>query len=227
MTSPLLNQALGDIARELPGATAVFHKYKLDFCCGGAKTLAEEAARRRVPAQTIAEELAGLSRAASDEDGLANLSDTDLVEHIIHRYHDVHRQQLPELIRLSRRVESVHRDHPACPAGLAEHLETMLDELEGHMQKEEQVLFPMIARGQGARATMPIAVMRHEHDDHGQALTRMNELAHQRVLPEDACNTWRALYLSLEHFHRDLMVHIHLENNVLFTRCDGRLGSAA
>ena len=30
---------------------------------------------------------------------------------------------------------------PDCPTGLAEHLRTMGQELESHMQKEEQVLF--------------------------------------------------------------------------------------
>ncbi|MCU0956765.1 MAG: DUF542 domain-containing protein, partial [Hydrogenophaga sp.] len=29
------DQAIGQIAVELPGATAVFRRLKLDFCCGG------------------------------------------------------------------------------------------------------------------------------------------------------------------------------------------------
>ena len=32
-------QAIGQIAVELPGATAVFRRHKLDFCCGGNVTL--------------------------------------------------------------------------------------------------------------------------------------------------------------------------------------------
>jgi regulator of cell morphogenesis and NO signaling len=42
------------------------------------------------------------------------------------------------------------------------------------------------------------------------------ELTRQITPPEDACNTWRALYRGLDEFVRDLMQHIHLENNVLF-----------
>ena len=30
-----LDQPLGQLATQIPGATAIFHKYKLDFCCGG------------------------------------------------------------------------------------------------------------------------------------------------------------------------------------------------
>ena len=105
---------------------------------------------------------------------------------------------------------------PDCPTGLAEHLRTMGQELESHMQKEEQVLFPLLARGHGAMAAMPITVMRMEHDDHGVALERLLALTNNITLPRAACNTWRALYLGLRAFKEDLMAHIHMENNILF-----------
>lgn len=63
------------------------------------------------------------------------------------RYHDVHREQLPELIRMERRVEAVHRDNPNVPYGLADLMETMECEMLPHMQKEEQVLFPIMQAG--------------------------------------------------------------------------------
>lgn len=66
-----------------------------------------------------------------------------MIDHILSRYHEVHRAQLPELIRMARRVEAVHRDHPAVPVGLAAFLENMKQELAEHMFKEEEVLFPM------------------------------------------------------------------------------------
>jgi len=43
------------------------------------------------------------------------------------------------------------------------------------------------------------------------------ELTQQITPPANACNTWRALYSGLDEFVRDLMQHIHLENNVLFS----------
>lgn len=36
--------------------------------------------------------------------------------------------------------------------------------------------------------------------------------------PAGACNTWRALYRSLDELGINLMQNIHLENNLLFTR---------
>lgn len=140
----------------------------------------------------------------------------ELIDHILARFHERHRAQLPELIRLARRVEEVHGDRPECPAGLADHLGTMEQELLSHMQKEEQVLFPMLARGMGAMASAPITVMRMEHDDHGTALQRLADLTNDLTPPAAACNTWRALYDGLRTFRDDLMAHIQLENDVLF-----------
>ena len=194
----------------------MFHEYDLDFCCGGKKSLGEAAAQRSLDPAQIEARLVALSSNPPRETDWGLASAAELIDHILARYHDVHRQQLPELIRLALKVEQVHADSPECPAGLADHLRTMQQELESHMQKEEQVLFPMLARGHGAMATMPIMVMRMEHDDHGVALERLLALTHNLTLPRAACNTWRALYLGIGTFKEDLMAHIHLENNILF-----------
>jgi regulator of cell morphogenesis and NO signaling len=106
--------------------------------------------------------------------------------------------------------------------GLADLLDAMLQELESHMQKEEQILFPILARGHGVRAGGPIAVMRMEHDQHGDALQRLMDVTNGITLPRGACTTWRALYLGLGAFREDLMEHIHLENNVLFEGAAGQ-----
>ncbi len=162
----------------------------------------------------------GRLRALQDEAGPSaqdwnTAAPAELIDHILTRFHARHREQLPELIRLAR-VEQVHGQRPDCPLGLADHLTDMLGELETHMQKEEQVLFPMLSRGLHAAAGRPIAVMRAEHDDHGVALQRLAALTNGITLPRAACNTWRALYLGLRTLREDLMEHIHLENNVLF-----------
>ena len=151
-------------------------------------------------------------------EALEEMSAAQLVAHVLARYHTVHRQQLPELLRLARKVEQVHGEHADCPHGLAGQLSAMVQELESHMRKEENVLFPMIAGGHGAMAGGPISVMRMEHDDHGVALRAIERLTNGIVAPAGACTTWRALYTGLRTFREDLMAHIHTENNILFER---------
>jgi regulator of cell morphogenesis and NO signaling len=207
------DQQIGQIAVQLPGATAVFRRLKLDFCCGGQVPLAQAAADKGLDVDAVLRELSALQRS----DALpAAASASALVDHILARYHEVHREQLPELIRMARRVEAVHRDNPHVPAGLADHLEEMHEDLLSHMLKEEQVLFPMLKNGGNPFVGQPIGMMRAEHVDHGEALEKLNTLTNDATPPQGACNTWRALYAGIAQLGDDLINHIHLENNVLF-----------
>lgn len=139
-----------------------------------------------------------------------------LIAHIIQRFHARHRVQLPEIIRLARRVEHVHEQSSDCPLGLADLMEGLQQELESHMLKEEQVLFPMLLGGMNTMAKAPITVLSFEHNEHNRALATINEITQNITVPEGACNTWRALYGALQQFHNDLIEHIELEDNVLF-----------
>jgi regulator of cell morphogenesis and NO signaling len=143
-----------------------------------------------------------------------------LVDHILTRYHAVHRQEMPELVRLAQRVEAAHEGHPELPRGLADLLRRMGWEMEAHMQKEEQGLFPMLRDGQRGMA-MAMELMRDEHDDHAVRLGELAALTRNHQPPEDACGSWRALYAGTAKFAADLREHIRLENEVLFPGCGG------
>ncbi len=214
-------QSLGYIAVQLPGATAVFRRLKLDFCCGGQVSLQQAAQDKGLDLPALLTELRALQR-PQDTSVLSDPS--ALIDHIISRYHDVHRTQLPELIRMARRVEAVHRDNAHVPVGLAELLESMEQELASHMRKEEAILFPAMKSGGHAFVNQPIAMMRSEHLDHGAQLDRLLQLTNDATPPDGACNTWRALYAGIAQFRDDLVDHIHLENNVLFAHFDGAHG---
>lgn len=211
--STFAGRTLGEIAAALPGATAIFRRHKLDFCCGGAATLADAAAERGLAADAVATELAALQ--AGDAIGLAR-EPAALIAHILERYHDTHRRELPELIRLARKVEAVHRDHPLAPRGLAAALGELLNELDAHMVKEERILFPLMREGGHPMITHPIARMQHEHLEHGERLRALETVAHDCVLPDGACSTWAALYAGVRKLIEDVEQHVHLENNVLF-----------
>ena len=207
------SHSLGNLAVQIPGATAVFRRLKLDFCCGGQQTLDAACAGKGLDAQTVLGEIRALQQREATPQAPAP---AELIDHILRRYHEVHRQQLPELIRMARRVEAVHRDHPQVPHGLADHLETMEQELLEHMGKEEQILFPLLRQGGHPMVVHPIGMMRHEHVGHGAQLERLAELTTQHQPPTGACNTWRALYAGTAQLAEDLVEHIHLENNLLF-----------
>ncbi len=213
------DQTLADLAVSHAGASRVFHRHGLDFCCGGQTSLANACEAAGLPADELVGELQAECRnEPQGEVAPAEMPLGELVDHILERYHASHREEVPRLIAMARKVESVHGEKDACPTGLYKHLEHMQFELEQHMMKEEEILFPMIQAGQGAMAAMPIQVMEHEHRDHGKNLDRLKELAHHFAAPPEACGTWRALYLGLDELVQAIMEHIHLENNILFPR---------
>lgn len=139
-----------------------------------------------------------------------------MIKHIISRFHDVHRQQLSELMPLAQKVASVHADH--FPQALLPLLESMEAELLQHMMKEERVLFPMITQGVGAGAAMPIRMMMHEHNEHEAALEQLKTLTHDFTPPANACGSWQRLYALAKELSEDLQAHIDLENQHLFAR---------
>jgi len=212
-STPDASQSIGQIAVALPGATAIFRRLKLDFCCGGHLPLAVAVAEKGLDLQAVQAELAQLQR---DDTAPEASNPVALIDHILTRYHAVHREQLPELIRMAHRVETVHRANPEVPAGLAELLEYMQADLLSHMQKEEGILFPMLKSGGNPFVTQPISVMRSEHVSHIAVIEKLNALTNNATPPAGACNTWRALFTGIGQLIEDLMNHIHLENNVLF-----------
>ena len=207
--------SLAELAINIPLATHLFRKKRLDFCCGGKISLKDACENRELNLDEMIIELKGLHEQPMPE---LNTPAEKLTDYIITRYHDDLRLRIPELVMLAEKVERVHRDHSSCPNGLTELLRTIQNELFSHMQKEESILFPLIKSGRGHMALMPIRVMMTEHDAHGRQLDEVHRLTNDFISPSDACPTWKALYKGLEKLEEELMAHIHLENNVLFPK---------
>jgi regulator of cell morphogenesis and NO signaling len=218
-TQPLSNTTtLAELAVTHPAASRVFHRHGLDFCCHGRRPLADACAERGLTPAGVMAEIEGEEAAAPDLPRWDERPIPELVHHIVGFYHQRLRVELPELASMAAKVEARHAEKASCPHGLRAHLEQTYQAVLEHLAKEEQVLFPMILTGRGRMAAGPIHVMEAEHDDHADNLRETRRLTNDLVAPEEACPTWRALYVRLAAFEAELMDHIHLENNVLFRR---------
>ena len=224
------NNSLGEWAAVYSGASKVFIKNRLDFCCGG-KIKLEDACREND--LDVDEIISDIRNSSKDRDSLLwdKMPLGTLVDEILEKFHKKHREDLEYLIPLAKKVESVHSDKPECPTGLSDFLMKLQFELESHMQKEEKILFPLIKSGQGSVAQGPISVMTHEHVSHGENLLALRKLAHNFEIPDDACGSWNALYQGAQTLERELMEHIGTENNILFPKAlsevDGCCGSCS
>ncbi len=212
--------SVGRIATEHPLATRVFARHDIDFCCGGGASLQEACAKRGLEADAVLAEIE--KELAATETSARRWDDAPLdalIDHILATYHASLREEMPRLDGMARKVLEVHGEKmPAKLSELAAVFAGLKQELEMHMLKEEQILFPAIKQGHGAAVGGPIAVMEAEHESAGAALRRLRELTDGYQVPAEACNTWTALWHGLAAFERDLHEHIHLENNILFPR---------
>jgi len=220
--TPLPDRTVGELVAERPGRSRVFQSFKIDFCCQGGKTLRQACDGKGVPLDRVIEQLeAGAADGAPEAANPAGLAPAALADYIEQKHHGFLRGELPRLFAMSQRVARVHGGHTPSLVEVFDTFSGLQQELESHIMKEEQILFPAIrsiASGHPAPMPLdgPITCMIHEHDDAGAALAKLRELTNGFTPPPEACNTYRALFAGLADLEADLHTHIHLENAVLF-----------
>jgi len=216
-------RTVADIAVGVAGAAHVFAANHIDYCCGGKRTLREACERAKVPIAKVIAELEALS-ASSEPVGWSSL--TMLVAHIVDKHHASARTAMEHIGPLASKVCRVHGDRHAELLQVVRLFDEICADLAPHMRAEEGALFPAIL--QMARADcdpkqreelrVSIVVMQHDHETIGRLLHALREATNDYTPPEDACTSYRALYVNLEAFEAALHEHIHLENNILLPR---------
>ena len=228
MQNDFLSQTVGDIVRTNPARSRVFERFSIDYCCGGKAPFEAACRSRGLDAASVAAELRRVDEEPSNSEvDPAQMGLAELADHIVATHHAWLGEQLPRMDALTARVAEAHG---ASDPRLHEIRRVFLEcraELESHMHKEEHALFPMIRALEEADGPIefhcgslmnPIRMMEHEHDRAGEAMRCFRELTDDYTPPERACNTYRAMIDLLAAFERDMHVHVHKENNVLFPR---------
>ena len=233
MTNDLLARSVGELVAEQPGRSRVFEQFKIDYCCGGKWRLADACAAGGVSQDAVIEALTEADRANASEAACdwSKATMSELIDHILSEHHAYLRRELPRLSEMAEKVARAHGHRFAWVLDGRRILAELRAELESHMMKEEQMLFPMIRQLEASGASPafhcgsiqnPITVMEHEHDSAGSALSQLRRLSGDFTPPQDACNTFRAWIHGLSELEADLHEHIHEENNILFPRAQER-----
>lgn len=222
-----------EIALELPATTRVFEAFKIDYCCHG-NTQFDEACRNVGASPSIVMQRINGVLDTAPQNKLPPFADmllSDLIDHILDKHHAYTKAEIAQLTPLMAKVASRHGEHNPFLFELKGLFQTLCDDLEPHMMKEEMVLFPYIQKleynytNHMAAAFPPFRTVRHpvsmmtvEHEQVGDILSRMRTVTGDYKLPDGACPSFTALYHRLADLEGDLHQHIHLENNVLFPR---------
>ncbi len=153
-----------------------------------------------------------------------------LIEHIITRHHAYLRGELPRMERtIARAAEIGGRADASTLVPLARTFRFFRRELELHLRKEEEVLFPIIrqietAVNSGATPPRfsfgsianPIGIMEEDHEGERRQIEQMLDLTGNYTGPPQTAHICGPLFDRLQALDGDMRLHVHLEDEVLF-----------
>ena len=212
--------------------TKVFSRYHIDFCCHGNTPFAEACRNRGIDPEAVARELNELQEnTVSNAPDFAGWPIDLLIDYVLKIHHRGIRAKGPQIEALLAKVTEAHsKNHPELLQVQALFRDSLLD-LENHLSKEENVLFPYVyemfqAKEEGLKIVefhcgtilYPIEVMEDEHNHEGERFEKISSLTNGFTAPEDACASFRLVLQQLKQFEETLHEHIHLENNIIFPR---------
>jgi regulator of cell morphogenesis and NO signaling len=222
---------VSEIVRENFKTAQIFEEINIDFCCGGNISLYEASERANINVQELISLIKPvMTEQDRDSKFIENLPLDHLCNYIEETHHAYINEQAPFIQQKLDKLCNVHGDNHPELFEVKELFDGAVGNLTAHMKKEELILFPYIRNlvkfknGQlddvpGMGNIMgPISVMMQEHDIEGERFRQMNEITNRYTTPADGCNTYEVTYKALKDFENDLHRHIHLENNILFTK---------
>jgi regulator of cell morphogenesis and NO signaling len=214
------NQTVDTLLMQHAECAAVLQRHRIALASDAA--LGEICRQRRLDVAQIVRELeeaiASERRAAVIDP--KTLSDTELVNYIVARYHARIRALLPFLRSLSAKVAHAHgARHPELRT-LVQAVHELDDILWSHLDDEEACLFLAVRTNQARRAFVRqwVTVMVEEHAVIRTLLARVHAAADDYRVPDGACASYRLLFRELERLERDLTSHLRLEDEVLVPR---------
>lgn len=213
----------------------IFRDFGIDYCCGGKKTLQEACLRKNIDPAQVQAALDGVDAAEqADAPDYSSWELDALSAYIVQRHHTYVTDALPMLYELTAKVARVHGTRHPELVEIAQEFNALANELERHLQKEEQILFPYVdqlaaARREGRTPARPffgtvdnpVRMMETEHESAGASMEKIRRLSHDYTPPVEACTSYRVLFAQLRAFEEDLHQHVHLENNILFPGAQG------
>jgi regulator of cell morphogenesis and NO signaling len=226
-----VNKSLGDIILRSTDSVEIFNLYKLDYCCGGDESLdsaLKELRSQNVDTDKLLDELnrkyeAFLNRNEETRDWKSE-SPSSLIKHILDTHHVYTKKTLQDLDDMIIKILKVHySDHGEELLKVHSLFGNLKTELEAHLIKEEENLFPMIleyekTKNENLKSQIKTFIdeTESEHDVAGDVLKELEKVTRDFTAPDGACTTFKRAYMTLDDLEKDIFTHIHLENSVLF-----------
>jgi len=225
---------VSDIVKEDYRTAVVFRRHGIEYCCGARFPLEMVCSLKGLDLDSICDELETASRTVTIAATL-RFEDWDLAflaDYIVHIHHEYLRSTLPAALETVCEFAEGHKKKFPQLTELVLVFTGVVKELLGHINYEEEIIFPYIKqiahayKEKESYASLLVRtlrkpveeVMQHEHQFVENALTRIRDLTGNYLLPAGACTSHKVSFLTLQDLEKDILQHLHLENDILFPR---------
>lgn len=232
MNTSQLTETVGAIAAKDYRNIKILKQLGINFWYAGHRTLEEASNDAGVSIEQVkvALEQNSLQKPTTTQE--FNKWDIDaLIDHIINTHHRYAQENAVIIYDLAQSVANRHSEkHPEL-AQLVTALFLFLNDFLNHLKKEEQILFPNIRQlvkkkgcVEGITYTTfgfikeSAIAMKKEHLAAGNELNLFRKLTNDYLVPGDGCISYKSLFEKMKEFENDLILHVHLENNILFPK---------
>jgi len=224
------SETIGEVVAQFHGASNLLKENRIDFCCGGDRTLHTVLLQQNIAVTPFMEKLNEMyEKSQKDLDSAVNwleMSSSDLIDHVVAEHHAYLQKELPLLSEFVSKILRVHGpNHGEELSQLHQLFHLMKTELDQHLIAEEETVFPLIKAYQfNPSSTLleeiskAIVTLEADHTGVGDYLKGMRAVTLDYTLPPEACRTYTLTFQKLVELESDVFQHIHLENNILFPR---------
>lgn len=230
-----MSLTLAELAIHIHGSIDLFEKHELDYYQNGKQTLEEACKRKDLDFSKINIELNLLQDHSNQHINMEDLGVERLMDFINVKYHS---KEKSALSNIHTNIQKVLKDKNNDQAfvdfveNIEEIFRALMDNFIRHCNKEDKVLFPYIKKLVELRANKtklsshhisllknPIRILESEHEKAVGMLLDIKKWMNECNLPKNASVAYVSLIEDMKEFEKDLHMHLHLENNILFPKC--------
>lgn len=224
------NKKLSEIININVRAISVFDKYNFDYCFNGNKSIRDVCKEKNLDLRVLVDEL----KILPDEFQIDKFSEWRLdflIDYILNNHHQYIHKMIPVISDLSQKISDEYGEKYSELKAIARIFAVVYKDLKQHMLKEEQILFPYIKQlvslniaGNKSEKPYfgmidnPISMMESDHKNALDEYDNLKKLTNNFTTPEESNEPLKNFLKKLRDFGKDLHIHIHLENNILFPK---------
>ena len=228
-----LNLTINEIVKNHPLSINVLEKYGIPYYRDGDKRLSEVTKN----AAEVHEEIKATRQPIVNPLRTDHWSIGLTVDYIISNHHNYAKNVIPEIDELIDHLVQAHAStHPQLPMIKARFSEFSA-ELFDHLKDEEEIVFPAFKQlemeddpnglNNSDKYQDAICWMEEDHVLSGSSLKALRQFCNNYVAPEDSSPGFKILFEELKKFESDMHFHMHLENNVLFSKVSSIINRTA